>query len=323
MRKEPALIILVMLALISTWYVSRTVIIPHVDGRIEHVAGVFSGQQSPPYQYRVLKPILGRAFDAAISPLIGDRRWQHIISYGLLSFMTFLGIFLAFYSYLQRYFSGSTALIGVLALQVVIPLSTTGYYMEGDFINLLFYILGLSLIRQEKDAYLPVLVGLGTLNREQFVFILIWYFAYFIGQKRLTLRRVLLASVSLLVWFAVYIGIRMYFGFKPSQYTVALHIASNSNMGILFTSILPLWISNVAGFVVLSIFAFKKSNVFHRLSLLSLLAYVISFFVNGNMWELAKFLPAYLIMIPMSLQTLTGEFISDGNLQSKRIEHAG
>jgi Gpi18-like mannosyltransferase len=311
-----------MLALISTWYVSRTVIIPHVDGRIEHADKVLSGQQSPPYQYRVLKPILGTAFESAISPLIGDRRLQHIISYGLLSFMTFLGIFLAFYSHLQRDFSGTTPLIGVLALQVVIPLSTTGYYMEGDFINLLFYILGLSLIQREKDGYLPALVGLGTLNREQFVFILIWYFAWLIGQRKLTLRSILLALASLLVWFAVYAGIRAHFGFKPSQYTVALHLASNLNLGILFTSILPLWISNVAGFVVLSIFAFRRSNTFHRLSFLSLLAYVVLFFVNGNMWELAKFLPAYLIMIPMSLQILTGEYISDANLQNKRPEHA-
>lgn len=306
-----------MLALISTWYVSRTVIIPQVDERIELTNRILSGEQSPPYQYRLLKPILGRAFETAISPLIGDRRWQHIIAYGLLTFMTFLGIFPSFYSYLQRDFSGTTPLIGVLALQVVIPLSITGYYMEGDFVNLLFYIIGLSLIRQEKDEYLPVLVGLGALNREQFVFILIWYFAYSIGQKRLTLRRVLLASASLLVWFAVYIGIRMYFGFKPSQYTIALHMASNTNMGVLFTSILPLWISNVAGFVILSILAFRKSNAFHRLSFLSLLVYVALFFVNGNMWELAKFLPAYLIMIPMSLQTLTGEFISDGNPQNR------
>lgn len=317
MRKEPILIILVMLALISAWYVSRTVIIPQVDERIELTNKILAGEQSPPYQYRLFKPMLGRAFETAISPLIGDPRWQHIIAYGLLTFMTFLGIFAAFYSHLQRDFSGTTPLIGVLALQAVIPLSTTGYYMEGDFINLLFYVIGLSLIRQEKDGYLPVLVGLGTLNREQFVFILIWYIAYFIGQRKLTWRRVLLASASLLVWFAVYIGIRMYFGFKPSQYTIALHIASNTNMGILFTSILPLWISNVAGFVALSIFAFRKSNTFHRLSFLSLLVYVALFFVNGNMWELAKFLPAYLIMIPMSLQILTGDYISDANPQSK------
>jgi len=44
---------------------------------------------------------------------------------------------------------------------------------------------------------------------------------------------------------------------------------------------------------------------------MSLTVYGVLFFFNGNMWELAKFLPAYLILIPMSLQTLTGEYIPE------------
>ncbi|GAB4456985.1 MAG: hypothetical protein OHK0041_21910 [Anaerolineales bacterium] len=43
--------------------------------------------------------------------------------------------------------------------------------------------------------------------------------------------------------------------------------------------------------------------------------YIAFFFINGNLWELAKFLPAYLILIPMSLQTLTGEIIHNTNAQ--------
>jgi hypothetical protein len=74
--------------------------------------------------------------------------------------------------------------------------------------------------------------------------------------------------------------------------------------------------AEVAGFVVLSIFAFKKSSGFYRLSFLSLLAYSVLFFLNGNIWELAKFLPAFLIMIPMGLQVVTGELMSNTGLQN-------
>ncbi|MEP0807291.1 MAG: hypothetical protein HRF47_17550 [Chloroflexota bacterium] len=315
MKKQPVLILLVTLALISTWYVSRTVILPNIDVRIEHIDRIFSNQQTPPYQYRVLKPLLGKLFETTISPFIPGIRGRHVLSYGLLDFMTFLGIFFAFHAYLRRNFSASASMIGVLALQAVIPLSTSGYYMEGDFINLLFFILGLSIIRQEKYGWFPLLMGLGALNREQTVFLLLWYLAHLIEQQTLTLRRLRYAFAGLLLWLAAFTAVRMYFGLKPTPYPFTLHIASNTNVGILFTSILPLWLSNVAGFVVLAALAFRKSDLFHRLAFLSLLIYIAFFFINGNLWELAKFLPAYLILIPMSLQTLTGEPLRNMNAQ--------
>ncbi|GAB4456989.1 MAG: hypothetical protein OHK0041_21920 [Anaerolineales bacterium] len=135
----------------------------------------------------------------------------------------------------------------------------------------MFFILGLSIIRQEKDGWLPVLMGVGALNREQMVFLLLWYLVHQIGHKALTLRRLGLALAGLLIWLAVFTGVRLYFGFKPTPYPFTLHIASNTNISALFTSILPLWISNVAGFAVLAAFAFRKSDLFHRLAFLSLL----------------------------------------------------
>lgn len=311
MKNKTTLILLTTLALISTSYVSRTVILPHVAMRLDHVAKIFSNQQTPPYQYRIFKPLVGSFLETALFPIIPDRIWRHVLAYELLSFITFLGIFFAFYTYLRMNFSISASLMGVLTLQAVIPLATTGYFMEGDFITLLFYLLGLLLIRQEKDGWLPVLLGVGALNREQIVFLLAWYLFYHIGRQTLTLRRIWLALMSFLIWLAVFAGVRWYFGLKPSPYSPALHLASNTNLNRLVTSILPLWISNVAGFVILSALAYRKSDAFHRLAFLSLLAYAAFFFVYGNLWELAKFLPAYLIMIPMSIQALSGEWQHD------------
>jgi hypothetical protein len=308
-KKEPVRLVLLILALIATWYVCRSVILPNVESRIKHENKILAGQQEPPYQYRVFKPLVGRLLETMFFFLFRDENRAHVMAYGFLSLLTFLGIFMFFHAYLAKEFSASTALIGTLLLMVVFPLSVTGYYMEGDFINLLFYILGLLLIRQGRDAYLPLLIGVGTFNREQMVFLLVWYLAYLAAQRRLTWRHNLWALVGGAAWLIVFLGVRMYFGFKPSQYTVALHVAHNTSLANLWTQILPLWLSNVAGFVVMSAMAFSKSNLFYRLSFISLAAYIVLFFFNGNMWELAKFLPAYLILIPMSLQTLTGEFI--------------
>jgi hypothetical protein len=307
-KKEPLRILFVILALIAAWYICRTIILPNIDARIEFENKTLSGQQEPPYQYRLLKPLIGKMMETAVFTILGDVRWAHVISYAFLSFLTFLGIFTTFHAYLSRDFSASTALIGTLLLMAVLPLSASGYYMEGDYITLLFYIAGLILIRQGKDAYLPAIIGIGALNREQIVFLLVWYLLH---QKTLTGRRVFWALMGFTVWLAVFFGVRMYFGFKPSPYTSALHVANNTDLANLFILILPLWFSNVAGFVVMSLMAFRKSNLFYKYSLMSLTVYGVLFFFNGNMWELAKFLPAYLILIPMSLQTLTGEYIPE------------
>lgn len=305
MKKAPILIILLVMALTSTCYVLNMVIFPYTASRIELVEDILSRQAEPPYQYRILQPAMGKVMENGISLLTGGGD-AHIGASALLAFITFLAIFFAFHSYLQTDFSERTSFTGAILLQVVIPLSVTGFYVEGDFLNLLFYILGLILIKRGKDRYLPILVALGTLNREQFVFIVVWYFLHLAAEKKLTTQKLILILLCATAWFAAYIGVRMYFGFKPSQFTTALHIANNTAN---LLRIIPLWTAEVAGFAALCLLAFRKSNLFYKLSFLSLIPYGALFFVNGNMWELAKFLPAFLIMIPMGLQALSGEFI--------------
>ncbi|MCA2002041.1 MAG: hypothetical protein LDL51_09270 [Chloroflexi bacterium] len=308
MKKLSLMTVLLTLALISSWFICLNVILPNVNSRIQRESEILSGQMEPPYQYRLLKPLLGAAVGAVVSVFTESAFAQHVVSYVLISFATFLGVFFSFYSYLRYNFSQGASLIGVLLLQAVIPLAVTGEYMEGDFINLFFYILGLIFIQREKYRWLPLLFVVGTLNREQFIFLAVWCAIYLFAKGRMTLSKALLVLACFLTWSVVFAVVRMYFGFKPSQYTFALHVARNTDALNLFGRILPLWAAEVGGFAVLSVLAFRKSDWFYRLSFLSLLPYGVLFFLNGNMWELAKFLPAFLAMIPMSLQGMAGAF---------------
>lgn len=170
-RFQPLLILIITLAFISTWYVYNTVIAPNVDARIQFAANILAGRSKPPYQYRVLKPLVASALQILISPLIHSAHTQHIVSYSAIVLASFLSIFYLFYSFLRNFFTVKTAIIGILLLQVVIPLSVTGYFMIGDFITLLFYLIGFNLIWRRKDIYLPLVIGLATLNREQMIFL--------------------------------------------------------------------------------------------------------------------------------------------------------
>lgn len=309
MRKLPVAILITMLALISTWYVVKTVILPHIGARIDLADAVLAGQAEPPYQYRVLKPLAGRGLETLLAPLIGNGRLRHVVSYSLITLAAFASAFSAFYLYLRKFFSRNAALIGLLLLQVVVPLSVTGYYMEGDFIALALYALGLYLMVSDNDIYLPAVVGLAALNREQSVFLVLLYALYLVGRRQAQGKKLVILASCFAVWFAAVLGTRLYFGFRPTRYTVAVHIAHNTDLGTLARSIVPLWIAEVASSVALCVLAFPRSGLFFQLSFLSLIPYAALFFLNGNLWELAKFLPAFLVLIPMGLQVLAGEYI--------------
>lgn len=309
-KLKPILILIIMLALISTWYVCNKVILSNIEARIEFADEILSGQMKAPYQYRVLKPLIAEALQILISPLIRSTRIQHVVSYSVIAFVTFLGIFYLFYLFLRNLFTEKTAIIGVLLLQAVIPLSVTGYFMVGDFIAVFFFLLGFNLMLGRRDIFLPLVIGLATLNREQMIFLVVFYVIYLISQQKIfNKRNILIVTACIAAFLLVFFSVRFYFGFKPTDYIISLHVARNTNLYNLFRSIIPLWLAGVAGFIALCAFAFNKSNTFFKLSFLSLGLYTLLFFLNANLWEIAKFLPAFLIMIPMGLQILTGEFV--------------
>ena len=308
-HKSATFITITMLTLISTLYVFKTVIGPNVDDRIAWENKILSGQMEPPYQYRILEPLTGHILEKLLRPFNRDIRWRHSIAYLIISFAAFFTAFLFFYLYLAHYYSHSIAVLGIVLLQTVIPLSVTGFYMEGDFITVAFYALGLYLLVNNKDIYLPVIILLASLNREQSIFLAILYTIYIISNLGISKKRILILSSCIVVWFLGFLGTRFYFGFKPSIYTFSLHIAHNTNYYALTNFIGPLWLAEVIPSIVLCIAAFQKSSLFFRLSFLSLFLYTLLFFLNGNIWELAKYLPAFLVMIPMGLQVLSGEYI--------------
>ncbi len=299
-------ILLFTLAMIITLVVVREIILPDTDFRIDFERRILTNSIDPPYQYRILKPLLADFIQTIVSPVVSSPRDRHILSYSLIVAVTFLGTFHLFFIYLRQFFTEAMSTIGVLLLAIVIPLSITDYYMTGDFITLFFYTLGFLLFHRGKDHYIPLLIGIAAFNREQIIFLILFYIIYLYSEKRLNERKsVAVIAASIAVYAAVYLGLRLYFGFKPDIHTMAYHIGHNINPKNLLNRIIPLWLAQVAGFVILSIYGFKRSGRFFQLSLFSLIAYLVLFFLKGNLWELAKFLPAYLILIPISLGSLT------------------
>jgi hypothetical protein len=318
---QAAWIVITILTLISTWYVYLNVIQLNPDMRINLTKQILSGEAEPPYQYRIFKPLAAKIIETALTPLLYDNKYVskpvlvgHVVSYGLLSLAAFFGIYTLLYLFLRTLFSrSSTALMGILLFQAVVPLSIQhGFYMEGDFITVFFYLLGLILMLSRKDAYLPLVIGIATFNREQTIFLVVLYVIYLASQKRLLEKgSLIIVAACVAAFLIVFLGVRAYFGFRESRYTTGWIVSQNTSIEQL-NYIIPLWLAEVFGLAVLCLMAFRKSNTFFKVSFLSLGLYTLLFFLTGSMDELAKFLPAYLILIPMALQTITGEYVGKG-----------
>lgn len=311
---RPIYFLIILLTLISYKIVDDMWLTPHSVVRYEHQMSILKGEADYPFQYRVLKPTMGFALQKIIYLVAHNSYRANLYSYRIITFFAFLLIYTCFYYFLKMFFSDLTCMIGLLLLQIVIPLTINGKYGEGDFYTFLFYTIGLILIFKSKDYYLPLVFGIGILNREQIIFLMVFYVAYLISQKRLfTKKSYIVITLSVIACAIVCLALRWKFGWK---YTVV-----NKNAISNITNIWPviqLWAAEVLLFVILSLKAFKKSNQFFKLGLISLSAYITIYFFYGYMGELAKFLPAYLIFIPMSLETLTGE--STNNKVESRLK---
>lgn len=298
-------LLILLITMISSQIISDRTIKPNVPRRISIQDSILAGQFEAPYQYRIMKPILGKSAEFFVSKFEKDPIRSHVISYHIVIFLVFLAIYFLMYKYLKLFFSDNVCMIGLLLLQIVIPLGITSIWEEGDYMTLLFYLIGMNLIFRSKDQYLPIVFILGTTNRTQIIFLIIFYIAYLYGNKSLfTKRSMLIIFLCFAGHFGTFYSLRFYYGFKVSPYSVDNETSTNITF---WKNILGLWVEQVFVFVILSAIAFRKSSIFFRLSLMSLILYVILFFFNSIMSQIAKILPAYLILIPMSLQTLCGE----------------
>jgi hypothetical protein len=316
---KPAYVLFILLALISQRIIYNEVLYPDLDRNMSVHKLIVQGKSEPPFQYRVLKPVIVESFNIALTPVIKNEISRFKIIYKTMLFTGFFFLYLIFYFFLNNFYSELTSIIGIMMLQISIPLTmmNSNCLEEGDCITAFFYVLAFYAMFKNKDYYVPFIIALGTFNREQTVFIVVFYICYLWDQKILFKKRSYeVIAFSLLAYFTVFFGIRYYFGFMESRFTSELHMYINSK-GIV--SIIRLWSEQVLIFIICCIAVYNKSRRFFKLAVVSLIPYAAFFFFFGVMGELGKFLPALIILITMSLQMIKGEYTGAENYKFLRV----
>jgi len=302
------MLLLLVLALMSAWTHYKLTV--KVEGfrplRLEHHQDVLTGLKEPPYRFRVLAPAAAEGLQALLpSPRERDtdaKAERLDASYFIIVFISFLVTYGLFFRILRRWFSVSEALVGCLLLFAVVPLSITGFFSDDDFVTLAFYAMGFALFMSGRDFLLPFVVLVGTLNREQIAFVVVFWLAYELAEGKLFRWRILIILLACVAAFLIpYEVLRHRRGNPPSIYTVSYHIENNVRE---FGRLIRVWAVEVLPFVVLALAGLRRAPRFFAYALATLPVYVLAFFLKGNLWELAKALPMYLILIPLSLFAL-------------------
>ena len=250
-------LLILLLTMISSQIISDRTIKPNVPKRINIQDSILAGQYEAPYQYRIMKPVLGKSVQFFVKRFIRNPENYHVVSYHIIIFIVFFGVFTLLYFYLKLFFSENVCMIGLLLMQIVIPLGITSIWEEGDYITLLFYLIGFNLMFRKKEYLLPLVVLFGVFNRDQIIYILAFYVAFLIGDKRLfTKKGILIIVMCLAAYFISYYAMRFYFGFKINYYVT--EIQTSTNIGH-WKAIMGLWAEQVFVFLALCIISYKKA----------------------------------------------------------------
>jgi len=286
-------------------------------GRLNGHSAIISGIAFAPTQYRILMPFIAEFIHQIIDISIPT------IYYLLRVMTTFLTLCL-FHSYLKRWFDTPTALIGTLYLTASLPLSYMYWPYPSDMVNLIIFILGFIVIRDNKDNWLYPLLILGSLNHEMVVFLILVYLFYHLGEMQV--RKLIFRLLSYLATFSVIMfWLRLKYGLLPNFMDNKVHLIGYpmwqfninlySNLFKSFSLTHPaLFILLIFGFFwILAFLNMKKKPKFLVKSAWVIPFYLIIQFLGANFAETRIFLPLFLLLIPLGLWNLDSILIKSEN----------
>ena len=273
-------------------------------------AALADGTAYIPFQFRALVPWIANAIHASgLADLATAYKWLEAGSV--------VGLYYAFRYLLASVVSRGTA--GLLSFSIFFVLPWNYILPRGipillpyDLPAVMFFTLGLALLRRRLWVWYYIVLTAGCLNRETMVFLAVVLVAVEFGGPR---HRSLLPHMALhaAIWAAVKILMSTLYGSNPGTAfelyhvgTQVLHLKTNLELLIVPQQLL-LILSNF-GFVwiLIAVFWKRMDDRFSRCALWVIPPYVLLTFVAGNMNEIRVFgelMP--LVLVPALLVAMS------------------
>ena len=262
-------------ALFSAFIVQVFMFAPFAGSRTSFLNKIVTGKHVAPYQYRILKPFIYKSLNKLV-PIKEPIRT--LVTSTIVALACFYGIYQLFYMYLPAY-----QIIGMFLLFLIIPVSITGFWQFGDFINLLFVLVILWAVKIHSIPLL-FLSLIGVFNRDQIIYFSLFYLVRYPNEWAVVL-------FYMLFGFGISYSIMKHYKPEINTASVKKHIKNNTDFSNVMRRILPNWFVYIVPFWILG-FVYADS-----VTLAILGAYTIVFFFMGHMWEFAKYLPVHVILI--------------------------
>lgn len=277
-----------------------------------------------PWQYRIFSMWMLEGFINVFERLLPGK--PAILPYLLLHYLQIALVFVLFVVYVRHLGVDNFYLLAIGLLIICFCMANS--YFKSDlsfntYFDLAFYLLGAILILKHAFWWIVPLAVVAAFNRETSGFIPLMLLAPFSPQewKKLPKERWLPAVAAMLLFVAVFVAVRLYYGYQPGQ---GIHGITNPvdhlKFNLTFFRLYPLLIGTlgIVPFVVLFGLNRLPAELRFWFWLIVPLWFVIHF-VKSNAMETRLFLvPQVLIFVPALLYLTQFSLLPSGTAAASK-----
>jgi hypothetical protein len=297
-------------AIILTGYQSLRIDARSYEQKFERHISIVNNDIEYPYSYRLLNPYVTHVWYSASRIILPDKA-AFLSAYALQNFIVYFFLLWAFTKFSRLWLNEIGAIVSLLVMSLIIPLTLTGYDNLGDLTTAGMMGLGFYFINAGKMNALFPLMFVGAFNELQMILLAGFYF---IGKKtNLVNRKAWLNALLLILTFALaYYIINLLRGGSPLlDNLVWLYIKDTKEMtdlqfNLTHPGFIPLWLLLIVPLLICALKDLKNKPEFLKRSLFIMLPlfYVIAFLFIARMREMDKALTIFIILIPMAVISL-------------------
>ena len=258
-------------------------------------------QGDAPWAYRVLTPALAEAISTPLLFLGMSEHNAREYAYLSLRWVLIASLLLLFHRFCRRYLAQHWAFAGTLLLVSLHSPSFVHYWFQPSSpLDLLLWLMAVMLTLRGQFRWLPLMVFLGTLNRETAVFIIAIHGVLQLGRE--PLPRLLVRCTGLgLIWAAVFLGLR-------TVITPELWSTDKTPWQMLHSNLSGEWLFYALSFLgvwsLLPLLGWRRVPAELRRLALLMVPYLGLLMLYGRIREVRLLLPLAIPLIPASLIVL-------------------
>lgn len=302
LNKNKSGYIILFAALVLSFYQTLRIDAPNYDLKLIRHTSILENNIEYPYKYRLLNPYITNIWFSGLNIALPEKAAflaayfvQNLIVFGFMLFMAF--------RFFRLWFDDTGAVISLLVLTLIVPLTLTGYDVLGDMTTAGIMALGFVFMNSPgKEKFLYPLLFIAAFNELQCILLIAFYF--FAKSSNLLDKKAWFNSILFVLTFLIGYGlIYLIRGGSAGGGEVEWYFTKDAAFNISNKEWIPLWLILITPLLYIAIKNFRQKPEFLRRSIIIVLPlfYFAAFFFIARLREIDKALTIFLILIPLAV----------------------